>query len=225
MDIYFIIPLNIILTLGISFSTDKIFSFIIRPECKYFCMHVLLNLYICYITYQSTITFFLNPITNYDFFSEDGVKSASIVIGFHLYHILTEKLSLEDKMHHIVTVFITGSTALIKPCGNILAAINFIMCGLPGGIDYFLLVLVKYNIITKLVEKYINRWLNLIIRMPCMMLCFWYSMLNLYYNNITIENDYLNITSVILMTINSIYYCNKTVGNYHVRAYEKFMLY
>ena len=23
------------------------------------------------------------------------------------------------------------------------------------------------------------------------------------------------------MTINSIYYCNKTVGNYHVRLYER----
>jgi len=221
MEIYYIIPLNILLTLSISFLSDKVFSFIIKSHSKYFCMHVILNGYICYITFDKTREFLLNPITKYDFYSIEGIKSASIVIGFHLYHILTEKLSLEDKMHHIITVFMTGSTALLKPCGHILAAINFFMCGLPGGSDYFLLVLVKYNLITKLTEKYINRWLNLLIRMPGMMLCCWYAILNLYYENITIYNDYLNITSVILMTINSIYYCNKTVGNYHVRLYEK----
>lgn len=211
-----------LLTLALSFITDKVFTFIIKPHSRYFCMHVILNSYIVYITYETTYQFLLNPIAEYNFYSKAGIQSCSIIIGFHLYHILTEKLGLEDKMHHIVTVFITGTTGLIKPSGDILSAINFFMCGLPGGLDYFLLVLVKYNLINKLTEKYINRWLNLLIRMPGMMLCCWYSILNLYYGNIEFIKDMLPLIAVALMTINSIYYCNKTVGNYHVRVYEKY---
>mgnify|MGYP004280387799 CR=1 FL=1 len=221
MNVYYIIFLNMIVTLGLSFISDRFFSYIIIPSARYFTMHVILNAYISYITYNTTIHFLLNPIAEYNYHSEIGISSCSMIIGFHMYHILTEKLNLEDKMHHIITVFITGSAGLLSKCGDILAAINFFMCGLPGGLDYLLLVFLKYNLISKITEKYINRWLNLLIRMPGMMLCFWYSMLNIYYGNLNIIQDAIPIIAVCIMTINSIYYCNKTVGNYHVRLYEK----
>ena len=216
----YVILINILLTLAMSFLGDRLFGMILKNSAKYFFMHTILNSYICYVTYNTTVSFLLNPINDFSFHSPDGQKSASIIIGFHLYHILTEKLNLEDKTHHIVTVFITGGSALIKPCGNILAAVNFIMCGLPGGLDYFMLVLVKYNIITKLTEKYFNRWLNLLIRMPGMMLCAWYVILNIQEGTLVLKEYYIALISVLLMTINSVYYCNKTVGNYHVRYYQ-----
>ena len=40
----------------------------------------------------------------------------------------------------------------------------FTQCGLPGGIDYGLLALVKFGVIEKLTEKKINRLLNLVVR-------------------------------------------------------------
>lgn len=221
MEIYYIIPINILVTLALSFISDRLFSYIIIPGAKYFVMHIILNGYITFITYSTTLNFLLNPIAEYNYHSYIGVSSCSTIIGFHLYHIITEKLNLEDKMHHIVTVFITGGVGLLNKCGNILAAINFFMCGLPGGIDYILLVLIKYNLISKLTEKYINRWLNLLIRMPGMMLCFWYTLLNIHYKNLDIINDMVSIIAVVTMTINSIYYCNKTVGNYHIRSFQK----
>ena len=96
MEKHYIIPINILLTLALSFITDKIFTYIIKPEARYFTMHVILNGYICYITYNTTIHFFLDPITKYNYYSKEGIQSCSIIIGFHLYHILTEKLILED---------------------------------------------------------------------------------------------------------------------------------
>lgn len=138
-----------------------------------------------------------------------------------MYHYFTATLDFETKVHHIVTVFMTGSTALLIPSGTTTSAINFIMCGLPGGIDYILLVLFKYGVINTLLEKNINRWLNLLIRMPGMMLVFWYIFLNLYSGNIIWYDYILMITSSLIMTVNAIYYCNKTVGNFHVRRYCK----
>ena len=214
--------LNLVLTsmcstIFIGFCSDYIMNKFIRKDVVYFMMHVLLNTYIVSITYHNFITFILNPFSNlliYDYYS---VKSACVIIGFHIYHYLADDLDVETKIHHVVTVFLTGAASLMVPTGNSVAAINFIMCGLPGGIDYFLLVLCKYKLISKLTEKSINRWLNLLIRMPFMMLCDWYIILNLYHGNITLRVYIWTIIGCKLMLINSIYYCNKTVGNYHIR--------
>jgi len=53
------------------------------------------------------------------------------------------------------------------------------------------------------------------------MLISWYIFLNLVDGNLVWHKYILIILASSLMTINSIYYCNKTVGNYHVRLYER----
>ena len=216
------IILNLVLTsigstILFGFCGDFVMNKFIKKDAVYYLMHVMLNTYIVSITYNNFFTFILNPFSNlliYDYYS---VKSACVIMGFHIYHYLIDELDFETKIHHVVTGFITGAASLIVPTGISVSAINFIMCGLPGGIDYFLLVLCKYKLIGKITEKSINRWLNLLIRMPFMMLCNWYIVLNLYHGNIDIKTYIYTILGCILMLINSIYYCNKTVGNYHIR--------
>jgi hypothetical protein len=203
------------------FILDNIFKKTIKENAQYFLLHVCLNSYIVYMTSGEALEFFTSPLIDFSVYTESSVKSASVCIGFHMYHYFTATLDFETKVHHIVTVFMTGSTALLIPSGTTTSAINFIMCGLPGGIDYILLVLFKYGVINTLLEKNINRWLNLLIRMPGMMLVFWYIFLNLYSGNIIWYDYILMITSSLIMTVNAIYYCNKTVGNFHVRRYCK----
>ena len=94
----------------------------------------------------------LNPFVSFQEYDYISIKS-SVIIGFHIYHYIAEILDFETKIHHIVTVFLTGIASILVPTGITVGAINFIMCGLPGGIDYILLVLLKYNIINKLTEK------------------------------------------------------------------------
>ena len=219
------IILNIVLTsicstILLGFCGDFVMNKFIKKDVVYYLMHVVLNSYIVSITYNNFFTFILNPFSNlliYDYYS---VKSSCVIMGFHIYHYLIDELDLETKIHHVVTVFITGAASLIVPTGISVSAINFVMCGLPGGIDYFLLVLCKYRLIGKLTEKNINRWLNLLIRMPFMMLCNWYVMLNLYHGHIGLKTYIYTILGCILMLTNSIYYCNKTVSNYHIRFQE-----
>lgn len=206
--------------ISITFISDKILKFLIKPNAIYFLMHTILNGYIVFLTYYETFLFLVNPGEKIDYYSNCCIKACSIIIGFHLYHILTEKLDIETTVHHVVTVFITGGSSLFIPTGKSVCAITFFMCGLPGGIDYFLLFIGRYNLIKKITEKNINRWLNLLIRMPGMMICNWYILLNLYNNTISISQYMIPIISSNLMVINSIYYCNKTVANYHIRYYQ-----
>ena len=82
--------------------------------------------------------------------------------------------------------------------------------------NYLLLCLVKYNYIDKLTEKYVNRWLNLLIRMPLQMLSFYLLFVNYYHGKI--QWNYYIFIATLLHTVNSIYYCNKVVGNYHISS-------
>ncbi len=221
LNLLYIVLTSLFSSMTGCFFLDNVFKRVIKPNAQYFLLHVCLNSYIVYITSGEALDFFLSPSIDVSQYTENSVKSASVCIGFHMYHYLTDELDFETKVHHIVTVFITGSTSLLIPSGRTTSACNFIMCGLPGGIDYALLVLYKYNIIDSITEKSVNRWLNLLIRMPGMMLISWYIFLNLVDGNLKWYKYILIILASSLMTINSIYYCNKTVGNYHVRLYER----
>ena len=86
-------------TIFIGFCSDYIMNKFIRKDVVYFMMHVLLNTYIVSITYHNFITFILNPFSNlliYDYYS---VKSACVIIGFHIYHYLADDLDVETKIH------------------------------------------------------------------------------------------------------------------------------
>eukprot|EP01104_Vermistella_antarctica_P020410 TRINITY_DN8714_c0_g1_i1.p1 TRINITY_DN8714_c0_g1~~TRINITY_DN8714_c0_g1_i1.p1 ORF type:complete len:113 (+),score=19.56 TRINITY_DN8714_c0_g1_i1:177-515(+) len=104
------------------------------------------------------------------------------------------------------------------------------MCGLPGGIDYFLLVLVKHGLIDKMTEKDINRFLNLLIRWPGMFLAGYLMFLNAYHGRF--DPFRLPTTTIVVMvmaasahTANAAYYCQKVVGNHaivtHLNSHTK----
>ena len=219
-NLLYVVFTSMFYTVLLGYFTDTILRRYINPDVVYYLLHVFLNSYVISLTYTNFIEFILNPFSSYTHYDYNSIKSSCVIIGFHIYHYIGAVLDFETKIHHIVTVFITGLASIAVPAGISIGAINFIMCGLPGGIDYILLILLKYNIIHKLTEKNINRWLNLLIRMPGMMLCCWYIFLNIYYNKIQITKYIYTILGSILMLINSIYYCNKTVGNYHVRLVQ-----
>lgn len=219
-NILYIIFTSLIYSFGLSTISDICLRKLTLPSARYYLLHIILNSYIVYITYSDTYQFCITPFSNYNEYVYSSIKSASVIIGFHVYHYITDTLDSETKIHHIVTVFITGGVSLMRPTGRVTAAVNFFMCGLPGGIDYILLVLYKYNVIGKLTEKYINRWLNLLIRMPGMMLCSWYVILNIIHNRVKLPDNIIMIIAIISMTSNAVYYCNKTVGNYYIRQYE-----
>ena len=67
--------------------------------------------------------------------------------------------------HHFVSVFAAAPLCMIyQTRGNSL--ITFFGTGLPGGINYLCLYLMKNNYMNKLTEKKINSYLNNYVRAP-----------------------------------------------------------
>lgn len=202
-----------------SYLLDNLFKICIISKARYFLLHFLFNMFIIYITYRDTIYYLVNPVILNNYYVKSAIISSSGIMSFHFYHYISSPLDIETKLHHIFSAFISAGISLCYPLGESISATNFFMCGLPGGIDYLMLVLVKYDKIDKITEKYWNRWLNLLIRMPGMLLCNWYIMLRTYKTSLI--DLYIPNIAALCMTVNAIYYCNKTVGNYHICRYKK----
>tara|TARA_Y100000114_G_C11715122_1_gene305535 strand:+ start:158 stop:682 length:525 start_codon:yes stop_codon:yes gene_type:complete len=153
-------------------------------------------------------------------FNEDyndyTLLSTVSIMNFHSYHLLThiEELSMETMIHHIIGAIINPIITLFYPMGKLPVMHNIILCGIPGGIDYFLLILVKYNIIEKIKEKQINRFLNLLVRWPFIFLSNYLILLNIYNNNIVLP--ILIYLSIFINNFNAIYFCDKVIGNYYI---------
>merc|ERR1711916_331415 len=94
------------------------------------------------------------------------------------------------------------------------------MCGLPGGIDYFLLALVKLKLIASLTEKRINVLLNLVIRWPFQLLSMYVIFLNFAIGNFSSvpwQLQSLMILAIVSHGFNAVYYARKVTGNYFIK--------
>jgi hypothetical protein len=90
----------------------------------------------------------------------DGMPCApahAVVVALHVYHALAFPLTSEDLWHHGVSVFFVGTLAYMYHWGKLINAVDFFMCGLPGGIDYALLAAVKLGVCSKRTEKRCGR--------------------------------------------------------------------
>jgi hypothetical protein len=150
---------NIVLFFSILFAIDKLFL----TKARWFILHFIANAIVCYATFNDVISIVTDPLNNQ--FREH--TAGNVIMALHLYHMLMFKnIQFIDWVHHIVMMTILICTYSYQE-GIYVANYNmFFLSGLPGGIDYLLLTLVKYDVISKLREKYINSKLNVWIRGP-----------------------------------------------------------
>mgnify|MGYP006450753135 CR=1 FL=1 len=89
-----------------------------------------------------------------------------------------------------------------------------ILTGLPGSIDYIVLVLYKLNIITKNTRKKMGVLINNWFRGPgCILVCSWmYSSYMLNTPNIPIVAMFINI---VLTYVNGMYYNKEVMESYY----------
>ncbi len=138
----------------------------INVEGIYYFVHALHNALIVYLTYpdvQKTITNFTDlPLY------EPNTKAIALCFALHIYHILCyrEKLRFDDWLHHGLMIGVALPIATIVPSTTLIGYSLFFSTGLPGGIDYALLFLVRNNWLSRMTEKRINRFMNVWIRSP-----------------------------------------------------------
>lgn len=197
---------------------DNIINIYIKTEStRYFLLHFLFNMYLIYLTWNTFIDCLLNPMNIFD---EDynyySILSTINIMNFHIYHMLTHKkeLSTDTIIHHIIGAVISPIITINQPLGKLPVMHNIILCGIPGGIDYLLLVLVKFNKIHRMTEKYINKYLNLLIRWPFIFLSNYIFFLNIYYEKTNLI--LIPLISLFINNFNAIYFCDSIIGNYYM---------
>ncbi len=131
---------------------------------RWFKLHACINSLIVGLTYNNVCMMISNPQTGFDL--KNDHMDGTFTVALHIYHCLFFKLRTIDYYHHSISVFIP---ILLVP-SNINYRFNslyyFTLSGLPGGLDYVALTLVKYNKINKLTEKKFASLINSYMRMP-----------------------------------------------------------
>ena len=98
----------------------------------------------------------------------NNMEALRWVFALHFYHILLywRKFRFDDWLHHALMIGVALPLGGLLPAGRLLGYSLFFTTGLPGGLDYLLLFLVRNNVIGKEIEKWANGWLNVWVRSP-----------------------------------------------------------
>ena len=129
------------------------------------------------------------------------------------------QLTTEDVIHHVINTGVVVVIGALCPWGRLLCLANWSMCGFGGMTNYMFLFLYKKGVVSKATEKYWNRWQNILLRYPIMTLVFYLAMVHIYQGNINVLDNPVTVGFMVLAAslhwLNSLYYADKVVGNYH----------
>lgn len=185
-------------------------------KARWFQLHSFINLFVCIFSLSDIIDIVYNlneaamPLTNH--------IGGTFAVQVHLYHTLNFKLTTMDIYHHVSSVFLCFPPSIVFN-KKILSLFYFIATGLPGGIDYLLLTLVKNGKFDYLREKKYNSNINAYIRMPggaaCSFLTF-----NAALNNPVLIEKVCGFFLSFIVYANTAYYGKLAIENYIERLPE-----
>jgi hypothetical protein len=185
---------------------------------RWFFTHAITNTFITIYTFENLIICFSDPLSLADDDKYDFLPM-NVAISLHLFHLISSynNLTIIDWIHHLVSCLFCGFISQIFVNGKMTQYALFFLCGLPGGIDYYLLTLNKYGIINKITEKKINVYLNMCIRLPGILFGTFASYICLLYNldkNMTFIQSLVLTIINLLNTLNVLYFAIRVVQNY-----------
>lgn len=89
------------------------------------------------------------------------------ILALHIFHILAfQPLEMIDWIHHFVMVIVMLPLAWLMRPATLLGHGAFWASGLPGGIDYAMLVMVKRGWLNRITEKRVMAHVSLWLRAP-----------------------------------------------------------
>ena len=187
----------------------------VHHNVRWFFIHFFINLFIAAST-TTDLTYCLNNIEEcaYEDISPSSMLAVKSAIVSHLYHCIMffKDLNHHDWTHHILMVGITGPIAIYFPTKQTACGLWF-MSGFPGMIDYFLLWLVKMNMLDKQIEKTAYKYINTWIRSPGCLLTFCFGLNRLMHPET--KNDlYVSLINSFLAYWNGQYYMMLTCEAY-----------
>jgi hypothetical protein len=151
-----------------------------------------------------------------------NTTAISLVFALHFYHIARywDKLNYEDWLHHITMIFVALPLGVVLDNGPLLGFSLFFTTGLPGGIDYFLLFLVRNGWMRRLHEKNLNRWIQVWIRSPGCIAQAVLSFAYIFSYSSTIWMKLFGSISSLLVFWNGQYFMDRVVANWAIETYK-----
>jgi hypothetical protein len=141
-----------------------------------------------------------------------------IVNTVHLYHMmpfLGFNLGSNDYFHHLMFIPTVGFIGQAYDWGALRAFLAFFISGLPGGIDYFHLVLIKHDMMTISQQKRICADLNIWMRGPFIVVEVWIMYQAWLYGNTTVPGAAICVVGL-LSVFNAQYYTKQAVANHAI---------
>ncbi len=184
---------------------------------RWFLLNSIINFVVVYYSLNDVYTCLIYSSECYRIpWNNNSIKVYNYATLLHIYHCIFFKLTKDDYLHHFLMVVICGF--LCYQLKSIISSFAlFFLSGLPGGIDYFLLYLVKNNIILSITEKKIYVYLSAYIRSPGCIYTFIIGMYGVNYYYIT-QNYYhlsLILLTILLIFWNGQYYLTKSIISYY----------
>ena len=134
-------------------------------KARWYLIHCITNGLVVVWSFPYVVDMLSTPSPKFD--ESVSMGPSIVVMSLHLYHCLFYKLNHGDVVHHTVMMLILLIPMILKPEPRFIGFSNysvFFLCGLPGGIDYYLMYKVETGTLLSLTEKRINVALNTWIR-------------------------------------------------------------
>jgi len=205
-------------SLGLIFISDKFLCFVINNKARWFQLHFIANMLISYLTYSNVIDIISYPQHSHLALMPHENFAGSMALSIHVYHCLFFPLTKIDIIHHISSVFLSIPINLIYNVKT-LHMFYFFLTGLPGGLDYLSLTLLKNNKIHYLTQKNFSSKQNVFIRIPGGIICCYL----MYYSTQFLHSlpelicAYLMI---IIIFFNVTMFGKMAIENYAIRKYQ-----
>eukprot|EP01104_Vermistella_antarctica_P015620 TRINITY_DN5176_c0_g1_i1.p1 TRINITY_DN5176_c0_g1~~TRINITY_DN5176_c0_g1_i1.p1 ORF type:complete len:220 (-),score=47.34 TRINITY_DN5176_c0_g1_i1:99-758(-) len=153
------------------FLIDRLFvSPFLVPKSRYFALHATANAIAVVAAFPDMRRALLDEPLNSFNGSSCSMVANSAICAIHLYHCVAFALRAEDIFHHLVfTSILCGLAVPFKQVGGVANNLGcFFLSGLPGGVDYVLLVLVAQGYMEKMTQKLWCTRINVWMRGPSM---------------------------------------------------------
>ena len=184
-----------------------------NASARWYFVHAVTNGAICVLVAPDIVALFRAPLEGLTAdYSADFPLAVSVAL--HLYHCISQcgQLSAIDWAHHLGGNMLVCALAFPFRYGPLLSWGILFVCGLPGGLDYLCLFLVKCEYMAKITEKRINRRLNMWVRLPGIVTFLPLSYVCWSTGDCHVPGSILVIQSL-LNLINGVYFADRVVSN------------
>lgn len=192
----------------------------LKPKSRYFALHAFANGVSSVAAFPDVVkALTVNPSTAFGTPASTMVPN-SIVAAIHLYHCVAFPLRAEDIFHHLTFVAVLCGLALpLKRVAGVASGWGcFFLSGLPGGLNYLLLVASAQGWIDKMTEKKWCARINVWVRGPSMTVYLFLAFNNFWHRGSQDIHPLVSLPVALLYFFNGQHYTQQAVESLAVHG-------